>query len=98
VPLHRLPADRRRRTRAGEAARENPAALRIDDGADRPLREIRRDAEPTTASRVNCWCSRWCATRKGHVFLSPSTVAEVAQALHEHPGRDAARPARPRSA
>jgi xanthine dehydrogenase small subunit len=71
---------------AAESAKARPGSLKIDDAADLDaLREIRRAATPTYSLEGELLVQPVVRTRKGHVFLSPSTVAEVAQALHDHP-------------
>ncbi|WP_088282715.1 xanthine dehydrogenase small subunit [Ideonella sp. A 288] len=71
---------------AADTAQADPAALKIDDSADLDaLREIRRDAAPTYSLDGELLVQPVVRTRKGHLFLSPSSVAEVAQALAEHP-------------
>ena len=69
-----------------QAARGEATALKIDDAADLPLlREIRRDLASTYSLDGELLVQPVVRTRKGHLFLSPSTVAEVASALSEHP-------------
>ena len=71
---------------AQQAAQADAAALKIDDRADLPaLREIRRDAPPTYSLDGELLVQPVVRTRKGHLFFSPSTVAEVASALTAHP-------------
>ena len=71
---------------AQQAAQADAAALKIDDRADLPaLREIRRDAPPTYSLDGELLVQPVVRTRKGHLFFSPATVAEVASALTEHP-------------
>ena len=66
---------------------EAPAALlKIDDTADLPLlREIRRPSEPTYTLDGDIVVQPVVRTRKGNVFVSPATVAEVADYLVKHP-------------
>jgi len=69
-----------------QAAQCEPAALRIDDAADLALlREIRRESAPTYSLDGELLVQPVVRTRKGHLFLSPTTVAEVARSLAEHP-------------
>jgi len=71
---------------AADAAQAQPGSLKIADEADLDaLREIRREATPTYSLEGDLLVQPVVRTRKGHVFLSPSTVAEVAQALVDHP-------------
>ena len=71
---------------AAQAVQANPALGRFDDAADvAALREIRRDALPTYSLDGELLVQPVVRTRKGHLFLSPATVAEVASALAEHP-------------
>jgi xanthine dehydrogenase small subunit len=66
---------------------EAPATLlKIDDTADLPLlREIRRPSEPTYTLDGDIVVQPVVRTRKGNVFVSPATVAEVADYLVKHP-------------
>ncbi len=66
---------------------EAPATLlKIDDAADLPLlREIRRPSEPTYTLDGDIVVQPVVRTRKGNVFVSPATVAEVADYLLKHP-------------
>ena len=71
---------------AAQAVQANPALGQFDDAADvAALREIRRDALPTYSLDGELLVQPVVRTRKGHLFLSPATVAEVASALAEHP-------------
>jgi xanthine dehydrogenase small subunit len=62
------------------------AALKIDDSADIPLlKDIRRDTKPTLSLDGDIIVQPVVRTRKGNEFVSPATLAEVAQYLVEHP-------------
>ncbi|MBE2261468.1 MAG: xanthine dehydrogenase small subunit [Burkholderiaceae bacterium] len=65
-----------------------PAAeLKIDDQADLALlHEIRRPTEPTYSLDGDIVVQPVVRTRKGNEFVSPATVAEVADYLKKHPG------------
>ena len=68
---------------AAQAPREQ---LRIDDAADLPLlREIRRATEPTYSLDGDIVVQPVVRTRKGNEFVSPATLAEVADYLQSHP-------------
>jgi xanthine dehydrogenase small subunit len=61
-------------------------ALKIDDAADLPLlRQIRRATEPTYSLDGDIVVQPVVRTRKGNEFVSPATVAEVADYLTRHP-------------
>ncbi len=71
---------------AAQAGLADPGSCKLDDQADlAALREIRRDALPTYSLDGELLVQPVVRTRKGHMFLSPATVAEVASALAEHP-------------
>ena len=71
---------------AAQAVQANSALGQFDDAADvAALRQIRRDALPTYSLDGELLVQPVVRTRKGHLFLSPATVAEVASALAEHP-------------
>ncbi len=71
---------------AAEGAVADPTVLKLRDADDLPaLREIRRDSPPTYSLDGELLVQPVVRTRKGHLFFSPSTVAEVASALTEHP-------------
>jgi hypothetical protein len=60
--------------------------LKLDDSADLPLlREIRRPSQPTYTLDGDIVVQPVVRTRKGNVFVSPATVAEVADYLVKHP-------------
>ncbi len=60
--------------------------MKIDDSADLPaLREIRRDSGASYSLDGELLLQPVVRTRNGHLFLSPSSVAEVASALAQHP-------------
>lgn len=66
---------------------EAPAdQLKIDDRADLPLlKEIRRASVPTYSLDGDIVVQPVVRTRKGNEFVSPATVAEVADYLTRHP-------------
>jgi xanthine dehydrogenase small subunit len=68
-------------------ASEAPAErLKIDDSADLPLlKEIRRPTVPTYSLNGDIVVQPVVRTRKGNEFVSPATVAEVADYLLQHP-------------
>jgi xanthine dehydrogenase small subunit len=69
--------------KAGGAPAER---LKLDDSADLPLlREIRRPSQPTYTLDGDIVVQPVVRTRKGNVFVSPATVAEVADYLVKHP-------------
>ena len=69
--------------KAGDAPAER---LKLDDSADLPLlREIRRPSQPTYTLDGDIVVQPVVRTRKGNVFVSPATVAEVAHYLFKHP-------------
>ena len=61
-------------------------ALKIDDAADlAPLREIRRDAQPTYSLDGEIVVQPVVRTRKGSEFVSPSSMDELVAYLARHP-------------
>ena len=69
-----------------EASTAGAAALKLDDAADLPLlREIRRPATPTYSLDGDLLVQPVVRTRKGSVFVSPATLAELQQALVDYP-------------
>ena len=66
---------------------EAPAGrLKIDDSADLPLlKDIRRPTVPTYTLEGDIVVQPVVRTRKGNEFVSPATVAEVADYLLQHP-------------
>ena len=71
---------------AASKACENKAALKLDDAADVPLlQEIRRSATPTLSLEGDIIVQPVVRTRKGNEFVSPATIAEVADYLVKHP-------------
>ncbi len=63
------------------------AGLKLDDQADVPLlQEIRRSPVPTLSLEGDIISQPVLRTRKGNEFVAPSTVAEVAAYLTQHPG------------
>lgn len=61
-------------------------SLRLDDSADVPLlKEIRRATTPTYSLDGDIVVQPVVRTRKGNEFVSPATVAEVADYLTRHP-------------
>ncbi len=65
---------------------EHKAALKIDDSADLPLlKEIKRASTPTMSLEGEIIVQPVVRTRKGNEFVSPSTLAEVADYLVKHP-------------
>jgi xanthine dehydrogenase small subunit len=60
--------------------------LRLDDSADVPLlKEIRRATTPTLSLEGDIIVQPVVRTRKGNEFVSPATLAEVADYLLKHP-------------
>jgi xanthine dehydrogenase small subunit len=64
----------------------DPASLKLEDSADVPLlKEIQRATHPTYSLDGDIIVQPVVRTRKGSEFVSPSTVAEVAHYLTQHP-------------
>ncbi len=64
----------------------NKAALKLDDAVDVPLlKEIQRTATPTLSLDGDIIVQPVVRTRKGNEFVSPATLAEVADYLVKHP-------------
>ena len=62
------------------------AGLKLDDQADVPLlQEIRRSPVPTLSLEGDIISQPVLRTRKGNEFVAPSTVAEVAAYVTQHP-------------
>ncbi|MBP6308613.1 MAG: FAD binding domain-containing protein, partial [Burkholderiaceae bacterium] len=71
---------------AHKASAAGAVALKIDDSRDLPLlREIRRPRTPTYNLDGDIVVQPVVRTRKGNEFVSPSTLAEVADYLLKHP-------------
>ena len=71
---------------ATEKACEPGTGLKLDDSADLPLLvEIRRATTPTLSLEGDIIVQPVVRTRKGNEFVSPATVAEVADYLVKHP-------------
>ena len=71
---------------AAAKACDNKAALKLDDAADVPLlKEIQRAATPTLSLEGDIIVQPVVRTRKGNEFVSPATIAEVADYLVKHP-------------
>ena len=71
---------------AATKACEHKAALKIDDSADIPLlKEIKRPSTPTMSLDGEIIVQPVVRTKKGNEFVSPSTLAEVADYLLKHP-------------
>ena len=71
---------------AAVKACDNKAALKLDDAADVPLlKEIQRAATPTLSLEGDIIVQPVVRTRKGNEFVSPATIAEVADYLVKHP-------------
>ena len=71
---------------AHKASAAGAVALKIDDARDLPLlREIRRPRTPTYNLDGDIVVQPVVRTRKGNEFVSPSTLAEVADYLLKHP-------------
>jgi xanthine dehydrogenase small subunit len=71
---------------AASKACGNKAALKLDDAADVPLlKEIQRSSTPTLSLEGEIIAQPVVRTRKGNEFVSPATIAEVADYLVKHP-------------
>ena len=71
---------------AHKASAAGAVALKIDDARDLPLlQEIRRPSVPTYNLDGDIVVQPVVRTRKGNEFVSPSTLAEVADYLMKHP-------------
>ena len=71
---------------AASKACGNKAALKLDDSADVPLlKEIQRASTPTLSLEGDIIVQPVVRTRKGNEFVSPATLAEVADYLVKHP-------------
>jgi xanthine dehydrogenase small subunit len=71
---------------AASKACEKKAALKVDDSADLPLlKEIKRASTPTMSLEGDIIVQPVVRTRKGNEFVSPATLAEVADYLVKHP-------------
>jgi xanthine dehydrogenase small subunit len=72
---------------ATQKACQSPAALlKLDDAADiNLLKEIQRPAEPTVGLDGQFIVQPVVRTKKGSEFVSPASVAEVAEYLLQHP-------------
>ena len=71
---------------ATQKACQTGASLKIDDSADIALlKEIRRDTKPTLSLDGDIIVQPVVRTRKGNEFVSPATVAEVADYLLKNP-------------
>ena len=71
---------------ATEKACAPGTGLKLDDSADVPLlKEIRRATTPTLSLEGDIIVQPVVRTRKGNEFVSPATVAEVADYLVKHP-------------
>jgi xanthine dehydrogenase small subunit len=71
---------------AASKACGNKAALKLDDAADVPLlKEIQRAFTPTLSLEGEIIVQPVVRTRKGNEFVSPATIAEVADYLVKHP-------------
>ena len=71
---------------AASKACGNKAALKLDDAADVPLlKEIQRASTPTLSLEGDIIVQPVVRTRKGNEFVSPATLAEVADYLVKHP-------------
>ena len=71
---------------AAAKACEKKAALKIDDSADIALlKEIKRPITPTMSLDGEIIVQPVVRTKKGNEFVSPSTLAEVADYLVKHP-------------
>ena len=72
---------------AAAQACQNKAALKLQDSADVPLlKKIERSGVPTLSLEGDLIVQPVVRTRKGHEFVSPATLAEVADYLVKHPG------------
>ncbi len=68
------------------ASQAGAAQLKLDDGADLTLlQQIRRARTPSYNLEGEIVVQPVVRTRKGNEFVSPATVAEVAQYLLQHP-------------
>jgi len=68
------------------ASQAGAAQLKLDDGADLTLlQQIRRGRTPSYNLEGEIVVQPVVRTRKGNEFVSPATVAEVAQYLLQHP-------------
>jgi xanthine dehydrogenase small subunit len=66
---------------------DQKSALKIDDSADVPLlKEIARAKSPTMSLEGDIIVQPVVRTRKGNEFVSPATIAEVADYLQKFPG------------
>jgi len=71
---------------AAAKACSNKAALKLDDAGDVPLlKEIQRASTPTLSLEGDIIVQPVVRTRKGNEFVSPATLAEVADYLVKHP-------------
>jgi len=71
---------------AAAKACEKKAALKIDDSSDIALlKEIKRPSTPTMSLDGEIIVQPVVRTKKGNEFVSPSTLAEVADYLVKHP-------------
>jgi xanthine dehydrogenase small subunit len=71
---------------AAAKACEKKAALKVDDSADLPLlKEIKRASVPTMSLEGDIIVQPVVRTKKGNEFVSPATLAEVADYLVKHP-------------
>ena len=71
---------------AASKACSNKSALKLDDAADVPLlKEIQRSSTPTLSLEGDIIVHPVVRTRKGNEFVSPATLAEVADYLVKHP-------------
>ncbi|MEN9831723.1 MAG: 4-hydroxybenzoyl-CoA reductase subunit gamma [Pseudomonadota bacterium] len=71
---------------AAAKACSNKSALKLDDAADLPLlKEIQRSSTPTLSLEGDIIVQPVVRTRKGNEFVSPATLAEVADYLVKHP-------------
>ena len=71
---------------AASKACSNKSALKLDDAADLPLlKEIQRSSTPTLSLEGDIIVQPVVRTRKGNEFVSPATIAEVADYLVKHP-------------
>ncbi len=65
---------------------EKKTALKVDDSADVPLlQQIKRAATPTLSLDGEIIVQPVVRTKKGNEFVSPATLAEVADYLVKHP-------------
>jgi xanthine dehydrogenase small subunit len=71
---------------AAAKACSNKSALKLDDAADVPLlKDIQRASTPTLSLEGDIIVQPVVRTRKGNEFVSPATIAEVADYLVKHP-------------